>query len=66
VQRNYAIASATVFGLVALLQLVRALGRWPVQVASLQIPVSASWVAFLVAGGLCVWGLRSARGTRGR
>lgn len=65
-QRTYITVSATVFGLVALLQLVRALGRWPMQIASLQIPVAASWVAFLVAGGLCLWGLRSARRSRWR
>jgi hypothetical protein len=61
VQRTYISVSAIVFGLVALLQLARALGHWPVQIASLQIPVAASWVVFLVAGGLCIWGLRSAR-----
>jgi hypothetical protein len=66
VQRNYTIASATVFGLVALLQLARALGRWPVQIGSVQVPVTASWVAFLLAGGFCAWGLRAAQRSRGR
>ena len=60
-QRTYITVSATIFGLVALLQLARALGHWPVQIASVQIPVAASWVVFLVAGGLCLWGLRAAR-----
>jgi hypothetical protein len=66
VQRTYIMVSSTVFGLVALLQLARALGRWPMQIASMQVPVTASWVAFVLAGGLCLWGLRSAQRSRER
>lgn len=61
---NYILVSGTVFGIVAALHGMRALNRWPVQVATFQVPVWASWIAFLVAGGLSVWAFRSRdRGT---
>lgn len=58
-RQSYAVVSGTVFGLVALLQLFRALNQWPVQIASFQVPVLASWVAFLVASALCLWAFRA-------
>ena len=56
---KYALVSGVVFGVVAVLQAVRALYQWPVQVGGVDIPVLGSWVAALVAGGLCVWAFRS-------
>jgi len=61
----YASVSGTVFGLVATLQLIRAVLQVPVQIGTLQIPVWFSWVAAFVVGGLCVWGFRTARPARG-
>jgi hypothetical protein len=54
----YQSVSGLMFGLVAILQLVRAVRQVPVQVGSMSIPVSASWVAALLAGGLCFWAFR--------
>lgn len=56
---NYRSASGAIFGVVAVLQAVRALNQWPVHIGTFEIPVWASWLAMLVAGGLCVWALRS-------
>jgi hypothetical protein len=59
---KYAVVSGTVFGVVAVLQVVRALNQWPVHVGTFEIPVLASWIAALVAGGLCAWAFRSQAG----
>ena len=56
---KYVVASGAVFGVVAVLQAVRALYQWPLHVGTLEIPVWASWIAVVVAGGLCVWAFRS-------
>ena len=54
----YPRVSGTIFALVALAHLYRAIQALPVQAGSLAIPVWLSWVAFVVAGGLAVWGFR--------
>jgi hypothetical protein len=56
---RYAIVSGVVFGLVALVQLIRVLNQVPVQVGSFEVPLWASWVAFVVAGSLCAWAFAS-------
>jgi hypothetical protein len=52
---KYVVVSGTFFGVIAVLQAVRALYQWPVHVGTLEIPVWASWIAMVVAGGLCAW-----------
>jgi hypothetical protein len=56
---KYTVVSGLVFGLVAVLQLMRAVMQLPVHVGSHEVPVVASWVAAVVAGSLCVWAFRS-------
>jgi hypothetical protein len=56
---KYVVVSGAVFGLVAVIQAVRALYQWPLHVGTLEIPVWASWVAMVAAGGLCAWAFRS-------
>ena len=58
---KYAVVSGVIFGLVAILQVCRALVGLPVQIGSFAVPVGASWVAAVVAGGLCFWAFRSDR-----
>ena len=58
---NYSLVSGAIFGIVALLQALRAFNQWPVQIGSLDVPVWVSWVAMGVAGGLCAWAFRSPR-----
>lgn len=58
---NYQTVSGLVFGIVALLQLFRAVRQLPVQVGMTTVPVWASWVAVIVAGGLCLWAFRTGR-----
>ena len=58
-QTRYVVVSGAIFGLIAVLQVCRALLRLPVHIGSFEVPVAASWVAALVTGGLCVWAFRS-------
>jgi hypothetical protein len=58
---RYVIVSGVVFGVVALLQLARAMYEWPVQIDNFNLPMWASWIAVLVAGSLCVWAFCSVR-----
>ena len=46
--------AVAVFSLVALLQLLRVVMGWEVVVGGVEIPVWASVIAFVVAGGLAV------------
>ena len=56
---GYRTISGMVFGLIAIVQGIRAVLQVPVQVGATAIPVWASWVAVIVAGILCVWAFRS-------
>jgi hypothetical protein len=53
---SYSILAASIFAIVAILQLTRAYGRIPVVVGSIDIPAGASWFAGLLAGALAVAG----------
>jgi len=56
---KYVIVSGILFGVIAVLQAVRALNQWPVHVGGFAVPVWASWLAAVVAGSLCLWAFRS-------
>jgi hypothetical protein len=56
---NYSRLAGAIFALVAALQLLRALAGWPVTVGDTAVPLWASWVAFVVAGGLAWLGFTS-------
>lgn len=59
--RNYSLLAALIFALVALLQLTRAVGGWPVTLGTISIPLWASWVAFIVAAVLAWLGFQASR-----
>jgi hypothetical protein len=60
--RRYEQVSGALFVLIAFAQLTRAVLGWPVQVASVTVPVWASAIAFLVTGSLAIWAFRAGRG----
>jgi hypothetical protein len=60
-RNRYTLVSGVIFGIVAVLQAVRALNQWAVQVGPIAVPVWFSWVAVVIAGGLCVWAFASRR-----
>ena len=57
--RNYVVVSGAIFGLVALLQVCRALLQLPVRIDGFDVPVWGSWFAAAVTGGLSIWAFRS-------
>jgi len=57
--KSYITVSGAVFGVVAVVQALRAVMQLPVHVGSLEVPVWASWIAAVVAGSLAVWAFRS-------
>ena len=59
--RAYLVVSGTIFGLVAVAHLVRAVYQMPVHVGDWAFPMWASWGGFVVAGALCAWALRLLR-----
>jgi hypothetical protein len=54
----YLVVSAIIFGLVAIIHLVRALNNWAFIVGPVSIPNSASWVGFIITAALCLWAVR--------
>ena len=52
----YAAVSAFVFGIVALAHIARLLKGWKVQIGSVSVPMSVSWIGVLVAALLAFWG----------
>ena len=59
--RRYELVSGAFFSLLALVQLIRVVLGWTVQIAAVTVPVWASVLACLVAGSLAVWAFRSRR-----
>ena len=62
--RRYERVSGVVFGLLATAQLTRLLFRWPVQVASVSVPLWVSALAFVITGALATWAFRTASAMR--
>ncbi len=54
----YLVVSAVIFGLVAIIHLVRAMNGWAFVVGPITIPVSASWIGFIMTAVLCLWAIR--------
>ena len=52
----YAAISALIFAVVALAHLVRVIKGWAVQIGALSVSMSVSWIGFVVAALLAIWG----------
>jgi hypothetical protein len=52
----YAAVSALIFAAVALAHLGRILKQWTVQIGSLVVPMSVSWIGLVIAALLSIWG----------
>jgi hypothetical protein len=55
---TYLRISGIVFGLVALLHLLRLFYGWQVWISDVVVPVWLSWVGFAFAGALSAWAFR--------
>ena len=56
---NYVVVSGVLFGMMAVVQAVRARNQWPLHVGGIDVPVWVSWVAVAITGSLCVWAFRA-------
>ncbi len=56
--KKYCVVSGIVFSLVALAHLLRLIYGMSVQVDEYAVPMSVSWVAFIVTATLAVWAFR--------
>ena len=56
----YLYVSAAIFGIVALIHIVRALSGWAFQIGTMEVPILASWVGFVITGVLAAWAIRLA------
>lgn len=52
----YAAVSALIFAIVALAHVVRIVKRWAVQIGPVSVSISVSWVGFIVATLIAIWG----------
>ncbi len=58
--RAYLVISAAIFGIVAILHLLRVVNSWALVLGPWSAPIWVSWLGTLVPAGLCVWAVRSA------
>jgi len=53
---SYAIVSALIFAVVAIMHVVRLINRWPVVIGPYNVSMNVSWVALVVAALIAIWG----------
>ena len=59
---SYAAVTALIFAIVAIVHLVRIAKGWHVQIGPRSIPMSVSWVGFVAAGLIAIWGVMQSGG----
>jgi hypothetical protein len=57
-QRAYNTVTAALFVVIAIVQLLRVVFAWPVQIGTVSIPLWCSVLAFVIAGTLAYLGFR--------
>ena len=57
--RRYEMVSGIIFTVMAIVQLLRTVLGWPVQIDLFTVPVWFSAIAFLVMGSMAIWAFRS-------
>lgn len=60
-QKNFFITAAIIFGLVAILHLVRAVNGLPLVIGIWELPLWLSWIAFVITGFMSYWGFKLVR-----
>jgi hypothetical protein len=53
---SYAVVSALIFAIVAIIHLVRIINQWPVVIGPYSVSMNVSWEALIVAVVLAIWG----------
>lgn len=54
----YAAVSTLIFGVMAVVHLIRLSKAWSVQIGTFSVPMSASWIGLIVSILMAVWGIR--------
>jgi hypothetical protein len=62
--KRYLLISGTIFGLVAVLHVLRLALDWPAQIGGWEVPFWVSWIGIAVPAMLCLWAYRLATGIR--
>jgi hypothetical protein len=62
--KSYLIVTGVLFGVIAIVHLLRLIYGWPAQIGGWNMPLWLSWVGVLIASALCAWSLLLVR--RGR
>jgi hypothetical protein len=57
-EKTYLLITAIIFGLVALLHLVRLVNHWSVQLGTFAFPFWGSWLGLVVGVVLSLWAVR--------
>ena len=57
--RRYTLVSGVFLSLLTVAQLLRVVMRWPVHVASFEVPIWFSVVAAVIVGSLAIWAFRA-------
>ncbi len=60
--RRYTLVSGLFLTLLTCVQLLRILLRWPVRVASIDVPLWVSGIAAAIVGSLAIWAFRARAG----
>lgn len=55
-EKGFSTIAAAIFGLVAVLHLVRILIGWSIVIDGWTVPMWVSWVGLIIAGGLSYYG----------
>ena len=64
-RQRYLVISATVFAVVAIAHLVRALQQWPIVIGPWNVPVELSWLGAIATGALSLWAILLLRDRNG-
>ena len=56
--RAYLMISGSIFGVVAVLHVLRLVNHWPFQLGPWALPLWASWFGVVVSASLCLWAFR--------
>ena len=64
-RQRYLVISATVFAVVAVAHLIRAIQQWPVTIGPVSVPVDLSWLAAVASGALSLWSILLLRDPHG-
>ena len=64
-QQRYLVISASVFAVVAIAHVTRAIEQWPIMIGPWSVPVELSWLGAIASGALSLWSILLLRDRNG-